>query len=421
MKTVRLGILGLGTVGSGLVELVARNAEMIQRRSEVQLEIVKALVRNPDQARPLDAQRVTTTADDVLNNPDVDVVVELIGGIEPARTYILRALEAGKDIVTANKAVLAAHGDEIIATASTHRRQVGFEASVCGGIPIIQALSSGLIANRVDEFIGILNGTSNYVLTRMSEEGEDYGDALADAQAAGLAEADPSFDVRGIDAAHKLLILTELTFQVKASLDEITVEGIDTIERIDIKTAQDFGFVIKPLGVAKKRANRLDLRVHPALIPSGHPLANVKHEFNAVMVKGDAIGEMTFYGKGAGSLPTASAVLSDIVEIARSEYAVPVWNPQKSIRFERVDSESRYYLRFPIVDQPGIIGRLATVLGNHGISITHAHAVLVCDETNRGNVMIITHSASEREVDKALREIVGLEILTAAPISLRIL
>lgn len=420
-KTVKIGLLGLGTVGSGLVSLIARNADVIERRSEVRLEIVRALVKNPNKKRSLSPDKITFDPREIFDDPQIDIVVEVIGGIEPARTYILDALKAKKNIVTANKAVLAAHGDEILALAGNNECQVGFEASVCGGIPIIQALSSGLIANRVDELVGILNGTSNYILTRMSEEDAPFADVLRDAQEKGLAESDPTFDVKGTDAAHKLLILAELTFQVKAKMEEIVVEGIDRITPEDIKTARDFGFVIKPIAIARRDGDSMDLRVHPALLPKTHPLASVQHEFNAVLVKGDAIGEMIFYGKGAGSLPTASAVLSDIVEIARSDYVVPVWDPQKSVRFAPLESKSRYYLRFPILDRPGMIGKIATTLGNHAISITHAMALLVCDQTNRGNVMIITHAAREAEVRRALSEIEQAGIVIEEPLAIRML
>lgn len=420
-KTVRIGLMGLGTVGSGLVSLIERNADVIERRSDVRLEIVRALVKDPNKRRPLPPEKVTLNPQAIFDDPQIDIVVEVIGGIEPARTYLLDALKAKKNIVTANKAVLAAHGDEILALAGENKSQVGFEASVCGGIPIIQALSSGLIANRVDELIGILNGTSNYILTRMSEEKGSFEDVLCEAQDRGLAEADTTFDITGVDAAHKLLILAELTFQVKAKMEEIVVEGIERITPEDIKTARDFGFVIKPIAIAARIGDSIDLRVHPALLPKTHPLASVHHEFNAVLVKGDAIGEMIFYGKGAGSLPTARAVLSDIVEIARSNYVVPVWNPRKSIRFAPLESKSRYYLRFPILDRPGMIGKIATTLGDHGISITHAMALLVCNETNRGNVMIVTHAAREAQVRGALSEIENAGIVVEPPLAIRML
>jgi homoserine dehydrogenase len=420
LKTIRLGIMGLGVVGSGLVELIKKNAGVIERKSDVKLEVVKALVKTQGKPRPLPSDQITYNPDELICDPNVDVVVEVIGGIEPARTYILKALEVGKSVVTANKAVLASYGDEIFEAATKNKCQVGFEASVCGGIPIIRALTSGLIANQVDHLIGILNGTTNYILTKMQEEGIDLQDALTQAQECGLAEADPTFDVQGLDAAHKLLILSELTFQTKAKLSEIIVEGITSISKEDILTAAQFGFVIKPIALGTRMQEKLDLRVHPALIENTHPLATVRHEFNAVMVKGDAIGEMIFYGKGAGSLPTASAVLSDIVDIARTTYSGGIWHPNRSVKLSPIESSSRFYFRFPIFDKPGIIGKLATVLGNHQISITDALARLECNETNKGNVMIVTHKASESVVTNALKEIETMNVLTDKPIAIRI-
>jgi homoserine dehydrogenase len=418
---VNLGILGLGTVGAGLVELIEKNARLIERKSDVKLSVRRALIKNPKKKRCLPKDQLTFDADEIFNDDGIDIVVEVIGGIEPAKTYILQALAAGKSVVTANKAVLAAHGDEIFDAATKARRQLGFEASVCGGIPILRAISSGLIANQVDQFTGILNGTSNYILTRMAEDGLDYEEALFEAQEKGLAEADPTFDVKGIDAANKLIILAELAFQAKADLSELPIQGIDILEQVDIATAARFGFAIKPVAIARRRGEMLDLRVHPALIPRGSALAGVNQEYNAVLIKGDAIGEMIFYGKGAGSLPTASAVLSDIVEIARNPNTDALWNPLKSVRLQAFESQSRFYLRFPIFDKPGIIGKLATALGEDGISIEAAEALLVCDQTNRGNVMILTHETKESSIQSALSRIRKLKILSADVVALRIL
>ncbi|MBS1723834.1 MAG: homoserine dehydrogenase [Armatimonadetes bacterium] len=419
-KHVRLGLLGLGTVGSGLVELIGKNAASIESRSGVTMEIARALVRSKGKPRPLPDAQLTFEPEEVLSDPSIDIVVEVMGGIEPAKSHILRALEMGKSVVTANKAVLAAHGAEIFERSTTTGKQLGFEASVCGGIPIIRALSSGMIANEVDELVGILNGTSNYILTRMYKENLSFHGALKKAQDNGLAEADPKFDVEGIDAAHKLIVLTELVFQTKASLKEIEREGIAQIEPVDIRVADEFGFVIKPVAVARRNGSLLDLRVHPALVPFEHPLGPVSDEFNAVMVRGDATGEMIFHGKGAGSLPTASAVLSDIIEIARNPGSGVMWNPVSSRKLEHFEGRSRYYLRFPIHDRPGLIGKIATVLGEHGISITHAMAKLLDTDTG-GNVMIITHETAESEVAGALEQIRSAGLLSGDPVSLRIL
>lgn len=417
-KSVRLGLLGLGTVGSGLVEIIAKNSASIHKKSGVRLEIVKALVKTQGKPRPLPESKLTYDPNDIFDDPSIDIVVEVIGGIEPAKSYILSALDKGKSVVTANKAVLAAHGAEIFGKVTETGKQLGFEASVCGGIPLIRALSSGMIANEVDELVGILNGTSNFILSRMYKDKLTFGEALKLAQEQGLAEADPTFDVEGIDAAHKLIVLTELTFQTKATLDDLEREGITQIEPVDIKVADEFGFVIKPVAVARRRGSSLDLRVHPALVPFEHPLGPVSDEFNAVMVKGDATGEMIFHGKGAGSLPTASAVMSDIVEIARNPNGGVMWNPSESRKVEHFEGLTRYYLRFPILDRPGLIGKIATVLGDHGISITHAQARL---DGGRGNVMVVTHEATETQVCKALEVIYEAGVLAGNPLSLRIL
>lgn len=417
----KIGVLGLGTVGKGLVELIDRNRDLISSRSDVELSIKSAYVRDNGKPRPLSKEKLTHDPETIFSDPEISIVVEVIGGIEPAKSLILRALEAGKNVVTANKAVLARHGDEIFEAANKSGKRVGFEASVCGGIPILRALSSGLIANRVDELIGILNGTSNFILSKMTDEGLTYNEALLEAQNQGLAESDPSFDVGGIDAAHKLLILAELTFQTKATLEDISIRGIENIDSVDVRSAKEFGFQIKPLAIANQKGSRLELRVHPALVASSSPLAAVNQEFNAVLVRGDAIGEMIFYGKGAGSLPTASAVLSDIVEIARSSAAPLIWNPLRSVKIAPISTNSRYYLRFPIFDRPGLIGKIATILGEHGVSITHASARLDCDETQGGNVMIITHHANAEELNFALNEIRSQNVLRSKSVSIRIL
>jgi homoserine dehydrogenase len=419
MKTVRLGLLGLGTVGSGLVEIIKRNSASIEAKSGVRLEIVRALVRSRGKPRPLPLEQITLDPEDILADPAIDLVVEVIGGIEPAKSHIVRALASGKSVVTANKAVLATHGAEIFAQANKTGAQLGFEASVCGGIPLIRALSSGLIANDIDSLVGILNGTSNFILTRMYRDKLCYQEALSLAQERGLAEADPSFDVQGVDAAHKLIVLTELVFQTKATLEQLEREGIEQIEPVDIKVADEFGFVIKPIAMARREGDLLDLRVHPALVPFEHPLGPVSDEFNAVMVRGDAIGEMIFHGKGAGSLPTASAVMSDIIEIARNPAGGVIWNPTASRRLAHIEGRSRYYLRLPIFDRPGLIGKIGTVLGDHGVSITHVTARVHSE--GHGNTMLLTHEAKESQICRALAEIEAAGILTGPPVSLRIL
>ncbi|MFN8139264.1 MAG: homoserine dehydrogenase [Fimbriimonadales bacterium] len=420
-RHIRIGLLGLGTVGTGLVEIIERNSELIRNKSDVTFEIVKALVKDPNKPRPLPPEKITTDPEQIFTDKEIDLIVEVIGGISPAREYIIRAFECGKDVVTANKAVLATHGDEIFRSAASNGKQLGFEASVCGGIPILRAITSGLIGNRVNSLTGILNGTSNFILTRMQEEFISFEDALQIAKEKGLAEADPTLDVSGMDAGHKLMILAELTFQAKPKIESLKVEGITSLDPNDFRTADSLGFVIKPVAMANRVSDQLDLRVHPALVPKNHHLAAVRNEDNAVIISGDAIGEMVFHGKGAGSLPTASAVLSDLVEIARNPNSSPLWNPTRTIESTNVDSCSRFYLRFPIFDRPGMIGLISTVLGNHQISITDAIARLVCDETNQGNVMIMTHEAPESAVRAAIEHIRGAGALNGPAIALRII
>ncbi|MGE3127592.1 MAG: homoserine dehydrogenase [Fimbriimonadaceae bacterium] len=421
MKTTRLGLLGLGTVGSGLVDLLEKGSASLCHRLDTKISVVRALVRDGTRPRRLPASMVTTDPAAVIETDDVDMVVELMGGIEPARSYILRALAAGKPVVTANKAVLAQHGAELLAASHFAGRPIGFEASVCGGIPLLRAISTGLIADEVEQMVGILNGTSNFILSKMHRDGLDYASAVALAQERGLAEADPTLDVNGSDAAHKLILLSELMFQTAVGFDQIEREGIESIEPIDIQTADDFGYVIKPVAVAKRVADALDLRVHPALVPYTHVLGPVSDEYNAVLLRGDATGETLFYGRGAGSLPTASAVLGDIVELVRHpDWRIP-WDPAKSTRVRHVPGESRFYLRFPVDDRPGLIGKVATALGDRGVSISHAQARLIAEEGAAGNLTILTHATSEPVVSEVLHGLEADGAIRAPALSLRIL
>lgn len=420
MKTTRLGLLGLGTVGSGLVNLLEKGSGGLTHRLDQRIEVVRALVRDPSRRRCLPADMVTTDPARIVEADDVDMVVEVMGGIEPAREYIMRALAAGKPVVTANKAVLAQHGAELLAASHAAGKPIGFEASVCGGIPLLRAISTGMIADEVEEMVGILNGTSNFILTRMYKDRLDFAGALALAQECGLAEADPTLDVDGTDAAHKLILLSELMFQTAVSLDQIEREGIEAIEPCDIEIADSFGYVVKPVAVAKRIDDALDLRVHPALVPFTHVLGPVSDEYNAVLLRGEATGETLFYGRGAGSLPTASAVLGDIVELVRHpDWRIP-WDPAKSTKVRHVPGTSRFYLRFPVDDRPGLIGKVASALGERGVSISHAQARLIGDESAAGNLTILTHATSEPVVAQVLKELEEAGTLRAPALSLRI-
>lgn len=420
MKKRTIALLGCGTVGRGLVELIQKNKTLIAERSGVELSISKILVRDLKKDRgTVDRRLLTDKPEEVVSN-GADVVVEVIGGLEPARSLIFQAIESGKNVVTANKALLAHSGAELFRAAGARNVRIGFEASVCGGIPIVRALSSGLVGNRISAICGIVNGTCNYILTRMAEEKLSFDAALKEAQEKGFAEADPALDIDGFDAAQKLEILAELAFGLQLDPSRVLVEGIRNLEEEDLQTAESLGYVLKHVAIARDLENGLDLRVHPALLRRSHPLANVRHEYNAVLIKGDAVGEMIFHGKGAGAAPTASAVLSDIVELVKND-AGPVHLPPPLEKPVNADIESEYYLRFPIKDVPGVIGLITTALGNRGISISHASATLVKGKPQNGNVKILAHKCRESVLRKSIDEIARLPVLTAKPIVLRIL
>jgi homoserine dehydrogenase len=420
MKTVRIGLLGCGTVGSGLVELIGRNRSVVADRSGVSLEVGRVLVRDGKKPRPVPREIVTTDASTILDAPDIDVVVELIGGLEPARAYIARAIDAKKGVVTANKALLAASGIDLFRRAAERHVRIGFEASVCGGIPIIRAISAGLVGNRILTLVGIVNGTCNFILTRMTEEKCPFDAALEEARRRGFAEADPSLDLDGHDAAQKLQILAELAFGARLDQIRFPIEGIRAVAAEDIRAAGELGYVVKHIVVAKDLGDALDLRAHPALLPAVHPLAHVRNEFNSVLLRGDAVDEMIFTGKGAGSLPTASAVLSDIIEISSNGGGEPVWHPVPKERALVEDVESKVYLRFPIKDVPGVIGLIATALGNRGISISHAGATLDASRAGHGNVTILAHRCRASALRKSLEEISRLPVLAGKAVALPI-
>ena len=417
----RIALLGCGTVGRGLVELVKRNRPLIAERSGVDLEITKILVRDLAKERAgVDRALLTDRPEEAAAN-GADIVVEVIGGVEPARTLVLAALDAGRPVVTANKALLAACGVELFRRAAERGVPIGFEASVGGGIPIVRALSSGLAGNRIERICGILNGTSNYILTRMAEDGVSFAAALAGAKAKGFAEADPTLDVDGTDAAQKLQILAELAFGRTLARDAVRVEGIRGLEEEDFRAAASFGFVLRHIAVGRDLGGSLDLRVHPALLPGDHPLAHVRNENNAVLLKGDAVGEVVFHGRGAGAAPTASALLSDIIDLARNGAGAvprpPIPAPGPVVA---ADPESEHYFRFPVVDTPGVIGLIATALGNRGISITHASAALVAGKPEQGIVKILAHACRAGVVRRAMDEIARLPVLTGRPVAIPI-
>lgn len=416
---LRVGLLGLGVVGGGLVRLLQENGEIITNRLGAGLEIRRVLVRSLDKPRmvSLPEERLTTNPRDILEDPDIDIIVEVMGGVEPAREYILAALERGRPVVTANKAVLAQHGPELFRAAYAHKVGLYFEASVAAGIPVIRSLVDGLSANQVQTLMGIINGTTNYILTRMIEDGADFSVALEQAQAAGYAEADPTSDVDGWDAAYKLAILASLAFETYVPVESIYVEGIRRVTPVDIAYCRDLGFTVKLLAIAKNVNGSIEARVHPTLVPQHHPLAAVRDVFNAIYLSGNAAGELMLYGRGAGSLPTASAVASDLIEAAddllRGQFPLLVrrspgeW-PDKRVQ-PITETRTRFYIRFLVHDEPGVLAAIASSFGRNGVSI---ESVI---QKGRGrspvDLVFVTHGAREANVQQALREIEPLAVV----------
>jgi len=418
MRKLKIGLLGCGTVGRGLVELVTRNDSLIRQRTGVELRITQILVRDLEKARPgVDRALLTTQAEKVLNN-GCDLVVELVGGIEPARAFIQQSLAGGKHVVTANKALLALDGFSLMKAAENQKVRLGFEASVCGGIPIIRALRNGLVGNNIQSLSGILNGTCNFILTRMTEDGVDFAVALREAQAKGFAEADPTLDVDGHDAAQKLKILAELAFNAQVSAEGIQVEGIRDITADDVQAAGELGYVIKHVATAELVDDALSLRAAPVLLPSPHQLAGVRDENNAVLVRGDAVGEMLFSGKGAGSLPSASAVLSDIVDIACHKGGFPLSDATRLSTAVR-DYQSKHYLRF-VVESPSAIGPITTILERNGVGVARAAAVWAKSESSQNQVRVLTHAAPQTIIEASLQELARIGVTKTRSIALRV-
>ncbi|MEE8379946.1 MAG: homoserine dehydrogenase [Gammaproteobacteria bacterium] len=424
MKPVNVGVLGLGTVGGGTVNVLTRNAEEIKRRAGRGIVVTHAAARDLDKPRICDTTGITLTQDpfDVVNDPDVQIVVELIGGDTFALELVMKAIENGKHVVTANKALIAKHGNEIFAAAQKQGVMVAFEAAVAGGIPIIKAMREGLAGNRIKWLAGIINGTGNFILTEMRDNGSDFGDVLAEAQRLGYAEADPTFDVEGIDAAHKLTILASIAFGIPLQFESCFTEGITKITREDIEYAEELGYRIKHLGIARRSDNGVELRVHPTLIPERRLIANVDGVMNAVLVKGDAVGPTLYYGAGAGAEPTASAVVADIIDVVRTltsdpENRVPhlAFQPDALsdlpiLPMEQV--ETSYYLRLQTEDKPGVLSDVTKILADSGISI---EAVLQKEPVGDADATIImlTHQVLEGKMFEAISAIESLSTITA--------
>ncbi|MCF1183517.1 homoserine dehydrogenase [Marichromatium gracile] len=433
MKPVKIGLLGLGTVGGGTVSVLANNAAEIARRAGREIQIAHAAARAYDADAIDGLERIGRIGDDafaVVEDPEVEVVIELIGGYSPARELVLRAIENGKHVVTANKALIALHGNEIFAAAREHGVTVGFEAAVAGGIPIIKAVREGLAANHIEWVAGIINGTGNFILTEMRDKGRDFADVLAEAQALGYAEADPTFDVEGIDAAHKLTILGSLAFGIPLQFERCFTEGISKIGALDVAYAAELGYRIKHLGIARRSEQGIELRVHPTLIPERRLLANVDGVMNAVLVKGDAVGPTLYYGAGAGALPTASAVVADLVDVVRTLTTDPsnrvphlAFQPDELadtpvLEMEAV--ETAYYLRLSALDQPGVMARIASILGEHGISIEAIKQQEPGEGETHVPLVMLTHRVLERQMNAALDQIEALDSVQGEIIRIRV-
>ena len=402
MKTIRLGFLGCGNIGSGVARLLAEQAETLERREGYRFEIRKALVRDPAKPRRADLPRgiFTTRPDEVTDDPEIDVVLEFLGGTEPAAGLIIKALSNGKAVVTANKMALAARWEEIFRAARAGKTGLFFEAAVGGAIPVIRALTDSLQANRITGVTGIINGTTNYILSRMSAEGMSYADALAEAQRLGLAEPDPSADVEGFDSAYKLSILTSLAFRKHIPPEAVYREGISGVTPIDIACGREMGLVLKLLAVGREGESGVEARVHPAFVPASHPLAGVNGSFNAVFVRGHACGEMMFYGRGAGDSPTASAIVSDLLHAAQGEVHLPAGEGGRTIPLD--DWQSEYFIRLRAKDQPGVLSMASGKLAEEGVSIASMVQKGARDASGFVQLVILTHRARERAVRAAL-------------------
>ncbi|WP_339899428.1 homoserine dehydrogenase [uncultured Gilvimarinus sp.] len=430
LKPVRLGICGLGTVGSGTVNVLARNERVINARAGSDINVEQVGARRDNPHCDMTALNVTRDVFDVARNPNVDVVVELMGGVTVARDLIMTAIEHGKHVVTANKALIAEHGNEIFAAADKKGVTVAFEAAVAGGIPIIKSIREGLAANRIEWLAGIINGTGNFILTEMRDKGRDFDDVLAEAQELGYAEADPTFDVEGIDAAHKLVILASMSFGIPLQFDKVFTEGISKIEPVDVAYADELGYRIKHLGIARRTRDGIELRVHPTLIPAKRQLANVDGVMNAIMVKGDAVGPTMYYGAGAGAEPTASAVIADIVDVARTltanpEHRVPhLGFHQSSLGEDDIlpieNVETAYYLRMSALDKPGVLSQVATILSDSGISIEALIQKEAPDDEEIVPLILLTNRAVEKDLATAISKIEALSSITGAITRIRL-
>lgn len=418
MKKVKIALLGLGNVGRGVWMILNSNKEEIMKRSGYEVEVAKILVRDISKSRGVEVplRLLTTDFNDIINDDEIKIVVEVMGGIEPAREYMLAAMDKKKHIVTANKMLLATGGDELFEKADKEGLMFNYEASVAGGIPIINGINESLTANKVERLYGIVNGTTNYILTKMSFDALDFNDALKEAQEKGYAEADPTSDIEGFDSQYKLAILSSLAFGTKIKIEDVYREGITKIESVDIQYAKEFKKVIKLLAIVKDNEGRLELRVHPTMIPENHPLANVYDSFNAVLIKGNAVGDLMFYGRGAGDLPTGSAVVSDIVSILRNNIEIESLNPvvKNNLWVKEISNiseiDSKYYMRLTVKDRPGVLGEISSVVGANNVSLRSViQKGLDVENENKVTIVLVTHITKEGNIKSAIEDLYKLD------------
>ena len=425
MKKINVGLIGFGTIGVGVAKILAENQEIIQKRlgAAVCLAKIADLDITTDRGIAVNDGVLTTSVDDIIENPEIDIVIELIGGYEPARTFILKALKNNKHVVTANKALLAKHGDELFETVEEKGLSIGFEASIGGAIPIIRSIREGFVANRIQAIEGIVNGTANYILSKMSDENCDFDVALKEAQEKGFAEVDPTFDIEGIDSAHKIAVLTRIAYGAPIKFEDIKVSGITNITSEDIECGKEFGYRIKLLAISKYDGEAIDIRVHPAMIPSSHPMASVNGVLNAIRVCDDMMEENILIGHGAGALPTGSAVVGDIVEIARNIISnagsrMPASSFQSSeikpIPLKDMSAvESEYFLRLNVLDKPGVLSKISGILGDHCISIESMIQKGRGEKGKAVSLFMMCHLSSEGNIQNALKEIEQLDVICA--------
>ncbi|MGQ9631571.1 MAG: homoserine dehydrogenase [bacterium] len=426
MRKINIGMIGCGTVGEGVIKLLKKNKSFIEKLG-FDIEVKRIVVRNINKPRDehVDESLLTDRIEEIIDDESIEIVVEVMGGYQPALDYVMESLRRRKNVITANKAMLARYSEEIFGLADEMGVDVYFEASVCGGIPVIKALREGLIANDIDLIMGIVNGTTNYILTKMTKEKSEFQKALGEAQAAGYAEADPTFDVEGLDSAHKIAILASIAYGVKVTMDDVHTEGIDQITPQELEYASQLGYTVKLLAIAKRVGNAIDVRVHPTMIPKGSLLSDIDGAYNAIYIVGDSVGPTMFYGQGAGQMPTASAVVADIIDVSRNiaSRSTGRMTPVVKGRAKLVNMDDvvlRYYVRCNVVDEPGVLAQIAGIFGRHNISIS---SVIQPEARNPGGkvpILIMTHEAKESSMRQAIEEIDELAVVLGKSVLIRV-